>query len=119
MAASIEAFLLVEVWLFLLAVVFSCTTIVMRSPTREARLSEYIALEAPSCQSDCEIAESGRTTQAARATNAARLGIINFISQTDQNILFVEHLAVEVAPCKRVTDANDLARSSIFQGFDF
>src|SRR5690242_12564519 len=119
MAASMEAFLLVEVALSLLAVVFSCTTIVMRSPTREARLSENIGLEIPSCQRDWAEAVSPAVAQARRAQENRETGRVAFILQRDQYIFRIEDLALEIPPRKRVAHANELAGDAILQRLDF
>src|ERR1041385_5256696 len=107
---STEDFFEVLVLLSLVAVLFSCTTMLRMSPMATARLSPIIGRELPSCQR--ESASVGVVDRArSRARGAAPL-------KRDKDGLFILHLSTEFPFGLRVADAHELDGSAVFEHFD-
>src|SRR5262245_35012876 len=112
MLASMAACLLVSVLLSLVVVVFSWTTIVMISPMLTPRLSANIDFESLR-QRDCGSAAYGSNATVNPPTMATRWKL-----KRDENGLFIDDLATDVAARLSIAHANDLAGRAVFERFD-
>src|ERR1051326_4198134 len=111
MLESMADCLEVLVLLSLVAVLFSCTTMLRISPTVAARLSPTMEREEPLRQS-----ESARTVGVWKpSTSAPRANS----SKRNKNGLFILHLSTEFTSRLRIPHPHHLPGSPIFQHFDF
>src|SRR5215510_7284262 len=108
MAASMLLFLEVCVLLSLLALLFSCTRMVRRSPMAAARLSESIEREDSVFQSDWACTEMMQPRRKVR--------LKRFLKQ-DHHRLFILNLSFEFATRLSVAQPDDLTGNSVLERF--